>query len=357
MKSTAHTTHKLRAPSRRERLWLSLATRSRAKREARSPRPFTRTGADNEPVKSNASYPLLPAEALARWLEALATGTATRLTALAATRAAVERDAARLRRAIVELEPNVQTTLRFGGVSPGTVVVLALASVLGLVATWPFMEQQGWPFPVTALGAVAVATVDVVVAAACGATIAALVLDEPRSPFLLSPRQRWTVAALALCFGTLMVVLVTALAWDRGDGNGRVLWLALGLITAGLGVYAGLAVFEARFQLELRHLQRRYGELRGRIDALGAQQASVVRAALAAGRTFRSYAAEILRKGDVAFEGEWHRLHHTDDETLPPSIPHVALPTDDGLEDVLIPHDPDDADASLPSAGELHAVS
>jgi hypothetical protein len=339
------TTHRLRPPSRRERLWLAFATRARAKREARSPRPFTRTGVGSEPVTAPAAYQLLPVEALGRWLEALATATAARLSVLDARRCTLERDAEGVARAITDLRPSVRPTLRFGGVSAGTVVVLALASILGLVATWPFMEQQGWPFPVTALAAVAVAAVDVVVAAACGATIAALVLDEPRCPFTLTPRQRVSVKTLAICFGVLMVVLVTALAWDRGaGGSGRVLWLALGFITAALGVYAGLAVFEARFQIELAGLVRRHRDLRARIDDERARRASVARAALAAGRTYRSYAAEILRRGDVAFEGEWRRRHYGESGALAPGIPRVALPADVDLA-VLLTAGDDGADA------------
>jgi len=306
-----------------------------ARREGAVWKPFLHQGSDGTISIVNAPYQLLTLDVLGSWIELL--GSASALT-FASLRTRLTKLFARLEDLEAELhnaEARVTDDLKFGGPSAATIVTLMLASMLGLATVWPFVLSLDWPLPLTALTALALATIELVLSAAVGAGAAALVLDVHETPFALTPRQRTLILAITWFLAILLLGYVVVLAWVRSEDGRPVLWLAIGLIVGGLGMHAGMALYEARFHLALSRVKREIRQTKAAIAETVHSHGFLIRWVMATARSLRDLSATVLHDADASFQRTWRRTHYQP-TAIVPSIPAVTLPSDTDLYDKLV---------------------
>jgi hypothetical protein len=322
-------------PTRRARWWLTWLTRRSAAREAANPNAGIRLERGIATIVGELAYQRVVGEALRRWIERTAARAASAFAALNQALAEVRRlELVLIEELASELEKARRVAVRLE-VSTVTLVALIVAGALGMATAWPFFHAQAWPLPLMLLAAIGVAAVEIALAAGTGALIYALVLDEYRSVFELTPKQRtWTLVS-ALAFGAMTLVLVIALSFLRGSGFDRLLWLALGVAAAGLGSYTGAAAYESRHHLKARALRKQLHKTQSKADMVRSAYGALERDTMACGRTHRSVAADVEHRGELAYEKTWRRYHRDPAEVMP-TMPPLDLPTDKELERALL---------------------
>ncbi|HKG38380.1 MAG TPA: hypothetical protein VKB25_05270 [Conexibacter sp.] len=314
---------------------MALRIRRGAAREAASPNAGMRLQGGVARGAGELAFQRTIREALRRWIER--TGAAA-----AKAFAALNQRLGELRRLEWALEAALQVEVAKAArvrarleVSVVTVVAVLVSGALGTATAWPFFEGQGWPLPLVVLAAIGVAAVEIALAAATGAMVYALVLDEYRSVFELTPKQRtWTLSSM-IGFGTLTATLVVALGLLRGEGWDQALWIALGAAAASLGAYTGAAMYESRHHLRAEALRKRLDRTKAAADAVCDTHAAISRATMARGRTHRALAADLGHTGQLTFETVWRR-HHRDPRAVVPELPALVLPSDRELERMLL---------------------
>ena len=210
--------------------------------------------------------------------------------------------------------------------SPMLVAVVALATMLGFVVAWAWVERNVSSFvPVTMIASIVFAMVEIVVAGLVGRCVGALVLDRPGSPNELDPVRRTTNFMFTVVLGAALLGVTTLFASARGVFP---LWLCVGLAVNAIGVYLGIALYDHRHALEVAWRERLDHVLERLIDEVEDAIAEVKRAAMGQAQTLRGTVRGILERATLAFERRWMRLRH--DEPLP-TLPVIDLPDDNEL--------------------------
>lgn len=321
-----------KVPGRHEARQLRRETCRRAAEEAARPTPLHRVIDGVSRTFSVAAFQEVVLDALEMWLDRLAQIEAPLFALLNQQLGDLHRKEQMIDRERGAAQARADRVSPRLDISVVTVIAVAIAVILGTVSAWDFLEDQGWPLPVTLLAAIGVGALEIALAAGFGAMAYAVVLDDHGSEFELTPRQRrWTIA-FAVLFGVFTLVLVIGLALVRGD---LLLWLALGLAAAALGAYSGGALLENRHHLKAATLERQLHKIQKKVDVICDTHDAEARIALARGRCLRAKAADTLHRGTVAFERAWSR-HHREPGAVAPGVPPVELPTDEDLAARLI---------------------
>ena len=231
---------------------------------------------------------------------------------------------------ILTLEPYSTERLTMGDLYGRLTIVVVLAEMVQIAALWGIVDDL--PLPVAFVTAAAIALVEGMIGVLFGVAVAALVFDLRDSAHELNPWLRRMWLGTAIIAGLFTIVIAVVLAIARGN---VFVWLPLALAVTLIAALWGAAGYESRYHRRAAGLRREHGRLIGRgrdhYVAFRATQETAMgasRGAIAAGRG-------VLRKGEVAFEQRWKRVHWRDG-TPPPAIPVLTFPDDRELERRLL---------------------
>jgi hypothetical protein len=216
-----------------------------------------------------------------------------------------------------------------------TQMAIVLATVLGMITTWSFIQSLEWPFPVAATAALALAAFEVAIAAMFGLSVHALVMDEPETPFVLSVKLHRLFFASALLTGTVSGVSVFVLAAIRGSGGHEVLWMLLGLGLVAFSAYGGAALHDNKFENAVKHLEKREHKVVTEVNRLETKYDAEVQATMTKGRGLCGSATQIDHRAAKAFVHTW-RKHHREPSAVVPELPQLQVPSDNDLRRRLI---------------------
>ena len=322
-----HTDHRL--PGKISVFALDRKVRKIAIREASSPNPL----ADGDLP----SYQrLLHTTLRDSWLESLAAIAGAKLTAINRDLENGERDRDQLLERVPVARENAKYMPKFK-LDVTTQLAIVLAQVLGLATTWPFIQTLGWPFPIAALLAFALAAFEVAIAVLFGLSLHALVMDEPKTPFYLTVKQNRLFRACALLTGTVAFASVIVLAALRGHDNHQIVWVILGLGLVAFSAYGGAAINDSRFEQAAKRLEKELKAAQDRIVALQNAFRATTRATMATGRGLCGAASQIAQRTAAAFAKSYRRHNRGDgDDVVVPTLPQLSVPSDADLRARLL---------------------
>lgn len=212
-----------------------------------------------------------------------------------------------------------------------TQLAIVLAWVLGLTATWPFIQTLGWPAPISAVLCFALGAFQVAIAVFFGVSVHALVMDEPKTPFCLTVKQHYLFRACAVLTGTLAFASVVMLAALRGYGNNdQIVWLILGLGLVAFSAYAGAAFNDSRFDEAVKRLEKDLQATEDRIVTLQNAFLATARATMATGRGLCGAAARSAERGAAAFAKSYRRCRRAHGIVVP-TLTQLSVPSDADL--------------------------
>jgi hypothetical protein len=231
---------------------------------------------------------------------------------------------------VVTLQRYTTERLTMGDLYSRLPIIVVLAELVQIAALWELVDHL--PLPFAFITAAAIAVVEGGIAVVFGIAVAALVFDVRGSAHEINPWLRRLWLAAAIITGIITLVIAVGLAIMRGL---VFVWLPLALAVALIAALWGAALYESRYHRKAESLGRRHGKLisraRGGYVAFRATQEG----AMGAGRAAIATGRGVLRKGDVAFEQRWKRVHWSDG-TPPPMIPVLTFPGDVELEQRLL---------------------
>lgn len=324
-------------PGRCAIAWLDVKTRRSARREGASRRPLEQLYAGGL-GKTVPAYQLLVGSKLRDcWLEALAVIAGAffheangELQTLEHTRGELV-EALKVARERVTHVPKIKLDL-------WTQVAIVLATVLGMITTWGFIQGLEWPLPVAFLASLSLAAFEVAIAGLFGLSVHALVKDEPDNQFALTVKERRLFLSSAVVTGLVSAVAVVVLAKVRGGyGSHQVVWLLLSLGLVVFSAYGGAALYDNKFEQEVKRIEGDLSKVLGKINALQNAFRAKGRSTMATGRSLCGVAAQIHHRGERAFVKSWRRRHRRADAVVP-SLPAFEVPSDGELrEQLLVP--------------------
>ncbi len=311
-------------PSHVALMRLLVTTRRSARKEAAVDVPLQRmsNGVAEEAVPD--FQLLLDSKLSDTWLQRLAATAAADFTSLNAALETHARERERLRELLREARARVTHVPRFK-LDAWTQVAIVLATVLGMITTWPFIQDMEWPFPIAALASVALAAFEVAIAGLLGWSVHALAMDDPDTPFELSVKQHRLFVACAVIAGLISIVAVVVLAVVRGDG--RPVWLLLGAGIVALSAYGGLVLHDNKFEQAAKLIEKHLTAVESKLDDLKNAYIAKEHATMADGRSLRGLAAQIDQRVARVFVNTWRR-HHRSPGATAPRLPQLELPTD-----------------------------
>lgn len=329
-------------------MWRLVRITSRAaKEEARAKQPFVRKDPDGKDVVAAAPYQNNVVRTLVKWIDALVATAAPMLHLLRGEVIEQGKVVRILAGKRDEAKHFVKDPLKLGGEGNAMVIALVLAAAVNFAITYDFVEEAGWPLPVTLLATLALVLLEIAVTALVGWGIAALVLDRPDSPHDLEPRERREVLIRTIVLGIAVLVFVAVLGIERGS----LVWVLAALLGGAIGAYLGAAACESKFHRayekaakDAREAEHEETKLRETYDGTQRQISET-------GQWLRDEAHRILGRGDAAFLTEFRAQHRKDTE-LPPAIPDVQLiPAEAIRARLTVPLDENRVDG-----GELHEL-
>lgn len=323
----------LRPPGSRHFRFLDYTVRGAARREVAYTQTIHEPPAYEQLVEP-AYQRLLKTKLNESWLESLAAQAARSFTAMNASLETKQRERQHLteRLEVAKTHSKHLPTIKL---DITTQLAVALATILGALTAWPFIQALEWPLPVAALMAIALATFEVAIAGLFGLCVHAFVMDESGTSFELSVKQNLLFRACAVLTGGVAFASTVTLAVLRGHGSNQVVWMLLGLGLVAFAAYGGAAINDNRFDQEVKRLSKRLREVNDAVRQLQGAYEATARSTMATARGMCAVAVQIDHRAAAAFVKSWRR-HHRERPVPVPSLPRLELPPEADLRQKLL---------------------
>lgn len=326
---------KLQGPGRFELALLGWRTRRSARKEAAAATPGKQSDKGIVRTKTPAFQRLVTSKLIDSWLPALGASAArmftrinARLETLVGLRTQLTEDLAEARQRLTEA-PKIKLDL-------WTQMAIVLATVLGMITTWPFIQSLEAPLPIALLASLALAAFEVALSALFGWSLHALVKDEHDSQFALTFKESRFFLACTLCSGTISVSAAIYLASIRGEGHDQLIWLILGVGQILLGAYCGAALHDNKFEQSLRVARKRLNAVSAEITDCQNTFRSTAKLTMATGRRVCGSAAQINHRAETAFVKRWRTGSNRRSGAVVPSLAEFDEPSDAYLWTTLV---------------------
>jgi hypothetical protein len=324
-KSIRFYTVRIRLPGPPAWWWLGVRTRFAARSEASAEQPFQTVGPDGVVRQQPAAYQRLLLARLDRYLEILKEAAAGILVRARATHMHRARRLGDVEQRLAEIRRSVPD----GQEPPGLLSIagpMMLAALVAMPLTWPFAESLGEDFFSTALLVIGVVILEVFAAERGGCALGSLIYNEPDTPMELSEKEVFGARLQLAIFGTAELALMGALAVARAAQGPLVLWLAIGAISAALGLFSGVLLERARPWRRLRRWERRRRRAVRARDAAAAVDDLVARRVAAMAVRLVKRVSELDDRASVVFARRWRRRHK---QGVLPQVPTLGLPDEE----------------------------
>ncbi len=219
----------------------------------------------------------------------------------------------------------------------GAVAALALSVGVSVPLSWGFIQEFEWPFLFSVIACMSLSLIDAVVSHLAGRLYAALTLDEPETPFTLTPKERTSTKQLLALALTVAVGLVLVFSILRtGNGGSIWLWLVVGLAALLIAGWSGYVGYPASRVLRVRHLAWRLGRCEVRVSKAYGALELIVRRMNASVETMRHRLLDLNHRAGITFIRSFRRHH--DEKSIPPTMPNPEFPSEaEVMEQILSP--------------------